>query len=556
MSDSNGHDTDVIILGSGLAGTIVGLCLVRQGLRVLIIDQGTHPRFALGEATTTPASLWLRFLAEKYSAPELLNVATSGALHRNVAPTSGIKDNFGFIYHHPGVPRPECAWQAVLPHASFSESTRDAEAAYSEMHYFRQDVDAYLWAMALAAGAQGRSATNVTEVAIDDGGVSIVTSKGLRLRAGFLVDASGYRSVLADTFDLRDKPPALRTDARTLFTHMVGVKKYEDLDLVPQSMSPWSRGTLHHIFDGGWIWVIPFGNHPGGTNPLTSVGLNLDNRRSAPVPGQTPEDAWREFLARYPSIAPQFANAVSVRPWIYTDRVQYSSKQCVGHRYWMTAHANGAVDALYSFGNINSFHTIACGVELILRAFRDGNFDVARFAPLQQLTSNALRFQDRIVYGNYAAMRSPRLLQTWIGLWAYTDTARIRQLLPHMVKYARTGDRAHLDRCLEQPHELLTGFGHRTGIEDTATVLGLLDRWCDIMQEMEQGRATVEQTAERLEAAVQADPRFGIDLDTMGLILSELPWRYAPLRRNSLRLYSTSFLTIPEMNNLGIVDGH
>jgi hypothetical protein len=76
------------------------------------------------------------------------------------------------------------------------------------------------------------------------------------------------------------------------------------------------------------------------------------------------------------------------------------------------------------------------------------------------------------------------------------------------------------------------------------------------MQEMEQGRATVEQTAERLEAAVQADPRFGIDLDTMGLILSELPWRYAPLRRNSLRLYSTSFLTIPEMNNLGIVDGH
>ncbi|HEX5051396.1 MAG TPA: FAD-dependent oxidoreductase [Planctomycetota bacterium] len=543
--------SDVIILGSGLAGCTAGLCLARQGLRVLIVDQGTHPRFALGESTTTPASLWLRFMARRYGAPELLNIASSLALQQNVAPTSGIKDNFGFLYHRPGSARPERSWQAVLPHASFSEASRDQADAHSEMHYFRQDVDAYLWAMALAAGAQGRSATKTVDVEFDDDGVTLLTDRGERLRAGFLVDASGHRSVLADKLGLRERPTTMRTNARTMFTHMVGVENYEDLGLVEPTMSPWSRGTLHHIFAGGWMWVIPFGNHPGSKNPLCSVGLSLDNRHSPPTQ-QPPAEAWCSFLEQYPSIAPQFAHATAVRPWVHTDRVQYSSRQCVGPRYWMTSHAAGTVDALYSFGNINTFQTVACGVDLVVRAFRDGDFDPARFAPLQRLTDNLLRFQDRIVYGNYVAMRDPRLLQTWIALWALTDTARIRQVLPAIVRHARTGDLCHLDKCLETPDEILTGFGQNTGLATTRTVLDLLDHWCDIMQEFEAGGATADATIARLETAVRSDPRHGIDLATMGLILAELPRRYRALREHGLRLYSASFLTIPEMDGLGV----
>lgn len=192
----------------------------------------------------------------------------------------------------------------------------------------------------------------------------------------------------------------------------------------------------------------------------------------------------------------------------------------------------------------------------MLRAFRDGNFDPARFEPLQRLTDNAIRFQDRIVYGNYVGFRDPRLLQIWISLWAYTDTARIRQVLPALVRHARTGDKRHLDKCLEAPDEILTGFGQNTGLESTRTVLDLLDRWCDLMQEFEAGRATADVTIERLQSSIQSDHRFGIDLATMGMILSQLPWRYRPLREHCLRLYSASFLTVPEMNGLGYDDAN
>ena len=39
------HECDVVILGSGLAGSISGAILARQGKSVALIDAGTHPRF-------------------------------------------------------------------------------------------------------------------------------------------------------------------------------------------------------------------------------------------------------------------------------------------------------------------------------------------------------------------------------------------------------------------------------------------------------------------------------------------------------------------------------
>jgi tetracycline 7-halogenase / FADH2 O2-dependent halogenase len=552
MIDRTTLDADVIILGSGLAGSTVALCLVRQGLRVMIIDQGTHPRFALGESTTTPSSLWLRLLAERYNAPELLDIATAHALKTRVAPTSGVKNNFGFIYHQKAAEKPACAWQAVLPHASLFESESDQEPTHTEMHYFRQDVDAHLWAAAIAAGAIGRPRTEVVDIAFDEDCATLDTAGGEKLRSAFVVDASGYRSVIAARLNLRDEPPKMRSNTRTMFTHMIGVEPFENLNSIDRSMSPWSHGTLHHIFDGGWMWVIPFGNHRASVNRLCSVGLSVDNRRFPRDSSQTPETEWRQFLADYPSIGRQFSDAAPVRAWISTDRLQYTSKCCAGDRFWMTAHAAGAVDGLYSFGNINTFQTIATGVSLILDSFKEDRFTQRRFAPLQRLTDNLLRFQDRIVFGNYASFRDPRLLQAWITLWALTDTARIRQVLIPLVKYVRTRDRSHLDVCIQQPEEILTGFGQCTGLENTDIILGLLDAWCDIMQDLDEDRVGIDETCQRLEAALQSDPRFGIDLPTMGKILGELPWRYSALADNSLRCYSNAFLTDPEMDNLGI----
>ena len=51
---------------------------------------------------------------------------------------------------------------------------------------------------------------------------------------------------------------------------MIGVTPLEQVDPDARPYShPYrmSEGTLHHMFDGGWMWVIPFNNHPEHTNP-------------------------------------------------------------------------------------------------------------------------------------------------------------------------------------------------------------------------------------------------------------------------------------------------
>ena len=542
---------DVVVLGSGLAGSIAALCLRRAGRSVVLVDQGTHPRFALGESTNTPASLWLRVLAERFQVPELLHLTSAEALARHVAPSSGIKNNFGFMYHRPGERAPQRYWQAIIPPAFLGDCERDGQPAQNEMHYYRQDVDSWLWQQALAAGAVARPATEITEIEEAAHGMTLCTADGERLHARFVVDASGHRSPLARRFDLRERPPRWRTDSRTLFTHMLGVEPWENLRLVPDSMARWSQGTLHHCFDGGWIWVIPFGNHRAATNRLCSVGLSLDNRRFPKPAGVGAEAEWAQVLAQHPAIAAQFARAVPVRPWVHTDRVQYSSRRCVGDRWWLTAHAAGAVDALYSMGNISTFHTLAIGLDLLLRMFAADDFRRERMLPVEELTSALFRFQDRVVYGNYQALRDPQLLQTWIAVWSLTDTARIRSVLMPLVKYFRTRQPADLEACFADPMQFLTGIGMRTGITDTATVLGELDHLCDLMQELEHGRSTPAETQARLEEAIRQRPQYCIDLGEMERAFARMPWSFAPLSERGLRSYGSCFLTPHEMNTIG-----
>ena len=54
---------DVIVLGSGIGGATLSSILARHGLSVLMIDSGSHPRFAVGEATTPDTSFRLKLLA-------------------------------------------------------------------------------------------------------------------------------------------------------------------------------------------------------------------------------------------------------------------------------------------------------------------------------------------------------------------------------------------------------------------------------------------------------------------------------------------------------------
>ena len=62
---------DVAIIGSGIGGSTLASVLARQGLKVIVFEGGTHPRFTIGESMILETSEAMRALAELYDVPEL-----------------------------------------------------------------------------------------------------------------------------------------------------------------------------------------------------------------------------------------------------------------------------------------------------------------------------------------------------------------------------------------------------------------------------------------------------------------------------------------------------
>jgi FADH2 O2-dependent halogenase len=455
MNEMN-EQFDVAILGAGFEGSMLGIILAYSGFKVVIIDAGTHPRFALGESTVRHTFRMIKIMAERFGVPEFKTEFNSGEqIHKHVSAGFGVKKNFGFIYHREGQhQKPEEATQLVIP--PYREGY--------EAHLFRQDTDAYLTYTAIHHGATVKYKTLAKEVDTDQHGVSIKTDKGETIRARFIADASGGGHVLSRLWNLRDNPPRVRLQSRCLFTHMIDVKPYDDLMLphgVPKAPRRWYQGTCHHIFDGGWLWVIPFDNREGSTNKCVSVGLSFDIRKFPKPMDITPDEEWRRFLAKFPSIHEQFKDAKLVRDWVSSDRLQCSCKQTIGDRWAIMAGGAGSgfLDALFSRGLASSVEVINALAARLIQAFKDDDFRAERFEYVSRIHEINLRNNDRMVFAAYTSFRDFDLWNAWFRVWALGVGLGDLKLASIYRRYKRTHDDSILPDA-EEPMGLFYSQHH------------------------------------------------------------------------------------------------
>jgi tetracycline 7-halogenase / FADH2 O2-dependent halogenase len=483
MTQSSSERYDVAILGSGMAGGMLAAVLARNGVSVLLADAGIHPRFAVGESTIPYTSGMTRVIADRYQVPELRAMSSFKGVKRHVSRNCGQKQNFGFIYHEEGKPQdPRNINQLVVP-----------VALRTETHLFRQDTDAYLFHLAVKYGAHPRLATRITDVEIDpDEGSVLRTDKGEEFRAEYIVDASGHRSPLAEKFGLRESPTRARTHSRCTFTHMVGVRPYDESPTGKKhgQPSPWHHGTLHHVFHGGWLWVIPFDNHEASLNPLCSVGLTLDPRVFPPGEASA-EQEFNAFLARYPEIAWQFTNARAVRPWVSTGRLQYSARQVVGERFCLTSHAAGFIDALYSRGITNTLELVnALGWRLIA-ASRDRDFSRERFAYVESLQQGLFDFHDDLVYSSFVGFRDYELWNAVNRTWMLGTMLGNVMLEDAYYRFERSGDPDVFLDLENSKHP-----GSPLPVSSSFNEMGFLAR--DLCQAVEAGDMAAPRAAEKI----------------------------------------------------------
>jgi FADH2 O2-dependent halogenase len=337
-------DADVAIVGSGFAGALLALVLRQQGKTVALLERGTHPRFAIGESTTPLCNLRLEAIADRWALPRLKPFAQWGswrAAYPDVA--CGLKRGFTFFRHDFDQRFTDDASHArqLLVAASPNDATADT-------HWYRPDFDHWLVREADAAGARYVDELGLDGVSFDGDRATLTgVRRGRRVEvdAGFVVDASGPRGFLATALGLAEPATQWLPATQGLYAHFTGVERWDAL-VPPDAPPPYpiDDAAVHHVFPGGWIWILRFGNG------VTSAGAAVVDRLAAELRFAEGPAAWSRLLGRLPSIRDQFGPATAGTGFVHAPRIAFRTRQVVGPRWALLPSAAGVIDPLLSTG--------------------------------------------------------------------------------------------------------------------------------------------------------------------------------------------------------------
>jgi len=337
---------DIAVIGSGFAGSLVAAIARQLGHSVVLLEKGKHPRFAIGESSTPLANLLLEQLSDRYGLSRIRPFAKWGTWQETYPSIScGLKRGFTF-YHHEGgsVFKDDAAHRKQLLVAA-SPNDRVADT-----HWYRPDLDAFLVEEARRLGVVYLDEAELWGVDADQKRPIIQgrhRNQPLEIHASFLIDASGPRGFLHHALELPEVPFKNISSTQGLYTHFTGVKGWSEVapstEVPPY---PVDDAAVHHVFAGGWIWVLRF------NNGVTSAGIAAtpEARNSLGLDFASKQHAWDRLLEKMPSIKDQFSAAQPTHPFVHAKQLSFLSGYVTGQNWALLPSAAGFVDPLLSTG--------------------------------------------------------------------------------------------------------------------------------------------------------------------------------------------------------------
>lgn len=410
---------DIAVAGSGFAGSLMAMIARRLGYTVVMIERGRHPRVVIGESSTPLANLLLEELCRRYDLPAIAPLAKWGTWQRQYPEIGcGLKRGFTFYHHSFG--------EASDPQEDHSRQLLVAASPHdgiADTHWYRADVDAFLVKQAQQIGVDYLDETQVESVEAEAHRVCLTgvrDGEPFSLQARFVVDATGPRGLLHGFLRLGEEEFPHYPHTQALWSHFRGVERPARTGL-GKPPYPAEDAAVHHLFDGGWIWVLHF------NNGVTSAGVAATDELAGLLRLSEGESAWRRLLAKMPPLEQQFADARCVRPFGYIPRVSCLSARVVGERWALLPSAAGFVDPLLSTG----FPLVLLGIERMARVLEAG-LDSAELPcaleEYQRTTKAELCATAELVGALYRSMHDFALLRALTLLYfaaaSYSETAR------------------------------------------------------------------------------------------------------------------------------------
>ncbi len=392
---------DLAIVGSGFGGSLTALVARRLGLSTILLERGTHPRFAIGESSTPMSNILLESIARDFDLPRILPLARYGTW-KKAYPSIGVGPKRGFSFYGHSKFRPF----AAAPDRSdqlLAEASPHHDVA--DTHWYRPDFDHFLVREAEAAGVEYVDSVEL-DVFERKGGASVVSGaragRAWSTSARFLVDASGPRGFLAKLLRIPESRFEGFPATQALFNHFTGVRRWQDAKPGADEGAPpypVDDAALHHVLDEGWMWVLRF------DNGITSAGFALEDRLANELRLADGAAAWPRVLERFPSIRAQFADAEPVESWRHMPRIAYRASVSGGEGWTMLPSAAAVIDPLFSTG----IPLALLGVDRIGRAIRE-TWGRPEFEARMRASESDARFEadaaGRLVAAAYGCFRS------------------------------------------------------------------------------------------------------------------------------------------------------
>jgi tetracycline 7-halogenase / FADH2 O2-dependent halogenase len=364
-------DVDLAIVGSGFGGSILAMVARRIGLRVALLERGRHPRFAIGESSSPLAGILIEQLADRYDLPRLKPLAAFGAWQRAYPDVvCGLKRGFTYFKQEEGR-----RFAAAADRANELLVAASPNDELSDTHWLRADVDAFLLREAEAQGVEYADEVELDAVEWTAAGHPVLMARRrgapLRVAARGMVDATGPRGFLGRALGIEGRAFDGYPATQALFSHFTGVARCDE---IPDYAGAGARGepapypvddaALHHCFDGGWMWVLRFGNG------VTSAGVAVTDPLAEELKLADGEPAWQRLLDRFPSVRAQFADARPTRRFDWMPRLSYRAAAAAGPRWALLPSAAAFVDPLFSTG----FPLTLLGIERLAALLESGAF--------------------------------------------------------------------------------------------------------------------------------------------------------------------------------------
>jgi len=421
MSAVTHVDADVAIVGSGFSGSLTALALLKRGRRVVLVERGRHPRFAIGESSTPLANLLIEEIADRYDLPQIRPFSKWGTWQRSRPDVAcGLKRGFTFFFHQQGAPFEEDGERSRQLMVAASPNDEIAD-----MHWYRPDVDRALAQEAEAAGAVHLDGTRLETLRHDGERTTLDGTRdgsAVRVTARFVIDASGPRGFLHRALGLPEAERRWLPATQGLYTHFEGVERWDRLrpaaGIPPY---PIDDAAVHQVFPGGWIWMLRF------NNGITSAGAALTDPIATAIGAAEGAPAWDRLLATLPSVADQFRSARATLPFIHSPRVSFRSARAAGSTWALLPSAAGVIDPLLSTGFPLTLLGLLRVVD-ILDTTSPGRQRDAALAAYERQTLAELDATEQLVAALYAAMADPplfkRLALLYFAAASFSEAAR------------------------------------------------------------------------------------------------------------------------------------